>query len=70
MPDKVYNLDHYLLKGSNGARSISAATAKGWKLRFYKDTNARGQSYDFSSSSDKKEAVSAPFTPRSFKLVK
>jgi hypothetical protein len=70
VPEKVYNLDRNLLNGSDGANSISAATAKGWKLRFFKDHHGRGQFFDFSSSSDKKEAVTAPFNPRSFKLVK
>lgn len=70
VPEKVYNLDKNLLNGSDGANSISAATAKGWKLRFFKDRDAKGSSYDFSSSTDKKEAVTAPFNPRSFKLVK
>ena len=69
-PFTSYNLDGSLLKGSDRVYSIKA-TAKGWKLRFYKDKNGGGSSYEFESASpDTPSRVSAPFTPRSFKLVK
>ena len=70
-PFTSYNLDGSLLKGSDRVYSIKAVTAKGWKLRFYRDKNGGGSSYDFESASpDSPSRVSAPFTPRSFKLVK